>query len=48
MPTSSSAVERKLQSKNGSVKRTKSFGSTSAPSSPSALRRNKQPALEPR
>ncbi|XP_066917249.1 ras association domain-containing protein 2-like [Clytia hemisphaerica] len=49
MPTSSSAVERKLQSKNGaSIKRAKSFNSTSAPTSPSLLRRNKQPALEPR
>ena len=46
-----SAIERKLQNhKNGgvSVKRTKSFNSTSAPTSPSALRRNKQPSLEPR
>ena len=45
-----SAVERKIQQKtNGvSVKRAKSFGSTSAPTSPSSLRRHKQPTLEPR
>ncbi|XP_057309830.1 ras association domain-containing protein 4-like isoform X2 [Hydractinia symbiolongicarpus] len=46
-----SAVERKIQSKTGTgagVKRAKSFGSTSAPTSPSVLRRNKQPTVEPR
>jgi len=52
MPTSNkptSAIEKKLLNKNGvSVKRAKSFSSTSAPNSPSALRRNKQPTLEPR
>jgi len=54
MPISSttlSAVERKIQNKNNngaSVKRSKSFNSTSAPSSPSMFRRKKQPVLEPR
>lgn len=48
--TQLSNIEKKIQSKtNGiSIKRAKSFNSTSAPSSPSALRRNKQPTLEPR
>ena len=52
MPTTAaqqlSAIERKLQNRNGvTVKRAKSF-SSSAPTSPSTFRRKKAPALEPR
>ena len=45
-----SAIERKLQNKNNEngAKRAKNVNCNSAPSSPGALRRNKQPTVEPR
>ncbi|XP_047144946.2 ras association domain-containing protein 4 isoform X2 [Hydra vulgaris] len=48
-PVQLSAVERKLKQKNGSatVKRSKSFNSTSAPTSPNAVKKTKQPSIEP-